>query len=385
VSNVIAVFNAGSSSLKFSLFESAGLSLLYKGKVDKVVTQPVLSIQDANGKQIHQQTGSSAGHKAALQTVLSWISTHTDLKLKVAGHRIVHGGSLFTKPTPLTSQVLTQLKQFIPLAPLHQPHNLHIIEELRDLHPDLLQIACFDTAFHHTQPKLATMFALPRHLHKEGVRRYGFHGLSYEYIASELPKIAGEKAHGKVIVAHLGNGASMCAMEGLKSQATTMGFSTLDGLMMGTRCGTLDAGVVTYLQREKNLSVEQIENLLYEQSGLKGVSRISHDMRELMASDAPEAKEAIDLYCYQAAKHLAALTACLGGLDLLVFTAGIGENQPLIREKICQSLEWMGIRLSPQNNRNNSSLLQENTSQVDVRIIPTNEELVIARHCASIS
>jgi len=334
---VIAVFNAGSSSLKFSVFRHDNLELLHKGDVD---------VPD-----------SKDGHKKALNEALTWISSQKELELSVAGHRVVHGKDR-AKPVKITPEVLKELQSLIPLAPLHQPHNLSIIEELAKLHPNLPQIACFDTAFHRTQPKLAEMFALPRHFYDDGVKRYGYHGISYEYIASEIPKYA--KVHEKVVVAHLGNGASLCAMKDLKSVATSMGFSTLDGLMMGTRTGVLDAGVILYLQQHLKMSVEAVSDLFYHKSGLLGVSGISNDMRTLEESKKPEAREAIDLFCRMAAQQLGGLIAILGGLDALVFTGGIGEHSERVRQGIIDYFAW----ISPP-----------------VYVIPTNEELVIARAC----
>ncbi len=381
MNDVIAVFNAGSSSLKFSLFDYTTLESLYQGKVDNIPTQPVFSIEDTHGTNIAQQSLSRKGHDAALHAVLGWItSLENTLQLKIAGHRVVHGKD-FPAPVRITPDIMTMLGKWIPLAPLHQPHNLRIIDALTAAYPQLPQIACFDTAFHHTQPRLSRMFALPRQYYDEGIQRYGFHGLSYEYIASELPKCIGNKASGKVIVAHLGNGASLCAMQGLKSHATSMGFSTLDGLMMGTRCGTLDPGVLLYLQQEKKLSLEQVERLLFYESGLKGVSGISHDMRTLLVSDAPEAKEAIALYCATAARHIAALAANMGGVDALVFTAGIGENQPTIRQSICDHLAWAGLQIDTQKNIRNHDAIYAKQSRMEAWVIPTNEELMIARHC----
>jgi len=364
VTEVIAVFNAGSSSLKFSIFRHDDLTLLHKGAIDVPDTKE--------------------GHKAALQMVLGWLASHQDgLRLHVAGHRVVHGKN-HTGPIRITEGVIKELQELIPLAPLHQPHNLKIIEEFAAIHPDLPQVACFDTAFHRTQPKLASMFALPRHFYDDGMKRYGFHGISYEYIASELPKYAGEKAHGRVIVAHLGNGASVCAMHNLQSQATSMGFSTLDGLMMGTRCGTLDAGVVLYMQQHLGLTADAITDMLYHQSGLLGVSSISNDMRTLEGNNAPEAREALDLFCRMAAQQIGGLTTVLGGLDALVFTGGIGEHSARIRHDICAYFDWAGLVLNEAGNQSNAAAIHGGTSHIAAYVIPTNEELVIARACKAI-
>ena len=361
MTDVIAVFNAGSSSLKFSVFHRDDLALIHNGSANVPDTE--------------------YGQKEALQSALDWLTSHADgLELKIAGHRVVHGKDR-AAPMKVTPEILAELKTLIPLAPLHQPHNLRIIEELAAIHPDLPQIACFDTAFHRTQSKLASMFALPLHFYDEGVRRYGFHGLSYDYIASILPKITGEKAHGRVIVAHLGNGASMCAMKDLKSAATSMGFSTLDGLMMGTRCGSLDAGVILYIQQHLNMSADTITDLLYHQSGLLGVSGISHDMHTLEENNSPRAQDAIDLFCHIAAQHMGSLMATLGGLDALVFTGGIGEQSARIRQGICAYFSWTGLLVDEQYNQQNATAIHAKNSTIAAYVIPTNEELVIARAC----
>jgi acetate kinase len=365
VTDIIAVFNAGSSTLKFSVFRHDDFSLIHNG---------TLEVPD-----------SQDGHKKALQQALGWISAHKDgLKLHVAGHRVVHGKDR-AKPEKITAKILTELKTLIPLAPLHQPHNLRVIEELAALHPELPQVACFDTAFHRTQPKLASMFALPRRFYDDGVKRYGFHGISYEYIASVLPKYAGDKAKSRVIVAHLGNGASLCAMKNLQSQATSMGFSTLDGLMMGTRCGTLDVGVPLYMQQHLNMTTDQVTDTLYHKSGLLGVSGISNDMRTLEQSDAPEAGEAIALFCHMAAQHCGSLMSILGGLDALVFTAGIGEHSARVRREICHYLTWAGLSFDETLNQKNATQIHAKGSKIAAYVIPTDEEIVIARACRMIS
>jgi acetate kinase len=276
------------------------------------------------------------------------------------------------------------LEDLVPLAPLHQPHNLAAIRALMTLQPGLPQVACFDTAFHRTQDPLAQQFALPRDITAGGIQRYGFHGLSYEYIARVMPQHLGDLADSRVIVAHLGNGASLCAMRHRKSVATTMGFTALDGLMMGTRCGAIDPGVLFYLMRERNMPAEKVEDLLYRRSGLLGVSGISSDMRELLASDAPTASEAIDLFCYRAAREIGSLTAALGGLDALIFTAGIGERSHEVRARICEKLQWLGLAIDDAANRAHKTTLNRAESRVAVRLIPANEESVIARHTACI-
>ncbi len=296
-------------------------------------------------------------------TTINWLSKNKDIK--TIGHRVVHGGDKFTAPVIISKEIIKELEDFIPLAPLHQPAALELIAEAMKLYPDIPHIACFDTAFHYTMPEIERKLALPKNYYESGIKRYGFHGLSYEYIASVLPKHLGDKANGRVIVAHLGGGASACALRNFKSVATTMGFSTLDGLMMGTRCGALDSGVVLHLLEHKKMTLEEINHLLYKESGLFGVSGISSDMRELLASDNPDAKNAIELYCYIAAKQIASLLPAIEGMDALVFTGGIGEHAKPVREKICSYLKWLG--------------------DFPVYAIATDEEIVIAKACKSLS
>ncbi len=380
MSDSIIVFNAGSSSLKFSLFDATTSDLQFHGEVEDIASKPSLTVYDASKTTVFEKAGLYCSHEAALSALLRWHADHEDTAEIVAvGHRVVHGGKEFAESVLITATIIEKLETLIPLAPLHQPHNLEIIKVFAALHPTIPQIACFDTAFHRTQPRTAELFALPCRYSDEGVLRYGFHGLSYEYIASVLPGYAGKKAQGRVIVAHLGNGASMCAMKQRRSVATTMGFTALDGLMMGTRCGALDPGVVLYLMQGKGLTVEEVTRLLYQESGLKGVSAMSHDMRDLLASDALAAKEAIELFCYQAARQLAGLIPALGGLDTLVFTAGIGAGSPEIRKNICARLSWLGLRLDNQANQAQGHSIHSPESTVDLYVIPTNEERTIAR------
>lgn len=375
----IIVFNAGSSSLKFSLFEASSLGLSFHGQVDDILGTPKLLIKDKDNSKIFYLEDFEPGHKAAITALFDWIESHSDgLEIIAAGHRVVHGGKEFLAPVKITPEILDKLKVLIPLAPLHQPHNIAVIEAFAAIHPDIPQTACFDTSFHHTQSKEAELFALPLSYAEEGILRYGFHGLSYEYIASVLPEYVSGKPMGRVIVAHLGNGASMCAIKDLKSVATTMGFTALDGLIMGTRCGNIDPGVILYLLEEKGMSVKEVTNLLYKESGLKGLSGISHDMRDLLESDEDKAKEAINLFCYQAAKQLAGLIPTLGGLDAIIFTAGIGEGSSVIRKNICDRLTWLGITLCSEKNAKNATCISNDDSQVGVYVIPTNEELVMA-------
>jgi acetate kinase len=322
-----------------------------------------------------------ATHHRGLSALLEWISTHSkDMDVAAVGHRVVHGGMAYLQPVRITPDVLRELDRLVPLAPLHQPHNLEAIRAIAELRPDIAQIACFDTAFHAGQPAVATTFALPRALAEKGVRRYGFHGLSYEYIASVLPAQLGPGADGKIIVAHLGNGASMCAMRNRRSVATTMGFSVLDGLVMGRRCGTLDPGVILYLIDREQMSSAEIGHLLYEQSGLLGVSGISDDMRDLLKSDDPRAKDAVELFVYRIVRELGSLVAALGGLDGLVFTAGIGEHSPEIRARVCEQAAWLGLALDRAANAAGGPRISRENSPVSIWTFPTDEERVIARH-----
>jgi len=303
-----------------------------------------------------------------------------DDRLIGVGHRIVHGGPEYAAPIRVDAGVLGALQQLIPLAPLHQPHNLSPIAALLERAPELPQVACFDTAFHRTNPDVAQRFALPAELHEAGVRRYGFHGLSYEYIASVLPRFDAKAAAGKTVVLHLGNGASMCALASGRSVASTMGFTAVDGLAMGTRCGALDPGVILYLMTERRMSVGDVEQLIYQESGLLGVSEISSDMRMLLASDDHRARLAIDLYVYRIRRELGSLAGALGGLDAVVFTAGIGENAPVIRERVCRDAGWLGLTLDQRANSTGGTRISAPTSSVSAWVIPTDEELMIARH-----
>jgi len=386
MTRVILAVNAGSSSIKFALyghaFEDSELEAVAGGSVTGIGAKPRLSIHDAGGKEImNRDFPARTGHEALLGELLEWIEGHSsDYSLAAAGHRIVHGGAEFTAPIRIDDKVLERLEALVPLAPLHQPHNLNAVRALARKTPSLPQVACFDTAFHATQPAVAAAFALPRRITADGVRRYGFHGLSYEYIAGVLPDIAGAAADGRVIVAHLGHGASLCAMQGRRSLATTMGFTALDGLPMGTRCGTLDPGVMLYLMKEKGMEYEELSDLLYRQSGLLGVSGISDDMRELLASDAPEASNAVELFIYRAIRETGSLAAALGGLDVLVFTGGIGEHAAAVREGVCTALHWLGVRLDSAANSDGHRCISTPDSGVQVYVIPTDEDLVMARH-----
>ena len=382
----ILVVNAGSSSIKFALHAAsgsgAGKSPIYSGEIEGIGDVARLRVQDAGGKGVADAAiDGTVTYHVALSTLLKWIAAHSGgIELAAAGHRVVHGGREFTGPVRITPDVLRKLKALCPLAPQHQPHNLAAINALSKLHPNLLQIACFDTSFHTTQPAVATAFALPRALTEKGVRRYGFHGLSYEYIASILPNHLGPRADGKVVVAHLGHGASMCAMIKRESIATTMGFSALDGLVMGKRCGSLDPAVILYLLDHETMNSKQISHLLYEESGLFGVSGISDDMRELLASSDPRAAEAIELFVYRIVRELGSLVAALGGLDALVFTGGIGEHAPEVRARVCRQAAWFGVRLDERANAAGGPVIGEAAGSVSVLALQTNEEYVIALH-----
>jgi acetate kinase len=384
VSAVILVLNAGSSSLKFSLFEAAGaLPLVCRGEIDGIGVHPRFAVHDAAGHVLEDApppVGSSS-HRDLLAMLLDWIDHRATARTVVAaGHRVVHGGPRFSAPVLIDGEVLGALEQLVPLAPLHQPHNLDPIRALARARPGLPQVACFDTAFHRTQPAVAEAFALPRELTEAGVVRYGFHGLSYEYIARALPPLAGPAASGRVVVAHLGNGASMCALRNGRSVATTMSFTALDGLPMGTRSGALDPGVVLYLLTEGKMDVAAVTDLLYHRSGLLAVSGLSSDMRDLLASPAAGARAAVDLFVYRIGRELGSLAAALGGLDALVFTAGIGEHAAPIRASVCTGAAWLGIRLDGEANARGGPRISAADSAVSVWVIPTNEELMIAEH-----
>jgi acetate kinase len=363
--DAILVLNAGSSSLKFSAFAAGGeSSLLARGQVEGIGTAPRFTLRGARGEVVEEQTleaGASLDHEHVLGAVLERCAARFGgNRLVAVGHRVVHGGVKFASPVRIDDAVLAELDALVPLAPLHQPHNLAAVRAVGRRAPQLPQVACFDTAFHRTQPEVAQRFALPRRFTDEGVRRYGFHGLSYEYIASVLPRHDPAAAAGRTVVAHLGNGASLCAMLAGKSVATTMSFTPADGLVMGTRCGSLDPGVLLYLMTRHGMNAAALENLIYHESGLLGVSGVSSDMRALLGSSDPHAAEAIDLFVYRIGRELGSLAAALGGLDALVFTGGIGENAAPIRDRVCRAAAWLG--------------------PIRVHVIPTNEELMIANH-----
>lgn len=382
----ILVLNAGSSSLKFALHDASDPDAppLMRGKITGIGTTPAFEASDAQGMALPE--GALARLDAALTqagataALLHWLGGHGDgVQLIAAGHRVVHGGRGHDRPVLVTPEVMADLAALIPLAPLHQPHNLAAIRAVARDFPDLPQVACFDTGFHRTQPRLAQIYAIPRALTEAGILRYGFHGLSYDYIAGVLPDHLGPAAEGRVIVAHLGNGASLCAMLGRRSMATSMGFTALDGLMMGRRCGALDPGVVLHLIRQMGRDPAEVEDMLYNQSGLLGVSGLSNDLRVLEASDDPAAAEAIALFACRAAEGLAALASTIGGLDAIVFTAGIGENSARMRDLICARLGWLGVTLDADANRKGRSRISPEGAAISVLVLPTNEELVVAR------
>jgi acetate kinase len=387
VTDAVLVINGGSSSIKFSLFAEQGaeLVLVAQGQVEGIYTAPHFVAKDAAGKPAGEkrwEAGAKLGHDGALAHIVDWLrTTHGgDYRLAAIGHRVVHGGTDYAAPVRLDAAVVAKLEKLVPLAPLHQPHNLAPIRAVFQRAPELPQVACFDTAVHRSNPPLAQMFALPKELTDAGVRRYGFHGLSYEYIASALPRFDERAARGRTVVLHLGNGASMCALEGGRSIASTMGFTAVDGLPMGTRCGAIDPGVVLYLMDERKLGARAIEKLIYTQSGLLGVSGVSSDMRALLESSAPGAKLAVDLFVYRIGRELGSLAAALGGLDAIVFTAGIGEHAAPIRERVCRQAAWLGVELDPQANARHGPRISTPASRTAAWVIPTNEELMIARH-----
>jgi acetate kinase len=386
VTETILVVNAGSSSIKFQLFSVASgdrLERNLKGQIDGVGVKPHLVARGVSGDTLTDETWPSAEVKdvpAALDKVVGFLRAHIGQLPAAIGHRVVHGGPEYSAPTVITEAVLKRLESFSPLAPLHQPNNLAPIRAVRTRQPQLVQVACFDTGFHRGHPEIADRYALPESLYEEGVRRYGFHGLSYEYIADRLPSIAPDIAKGRVVVAHLGSGASMCAISGGKSVECTLGFTALDGLPMGTRPGQLDPGIVLYLMSEKRMSAKEIERFLYNECGLKGLSGISNDVRDLLKSQDPRAKRALDHFVYRIAVSAGMLASAMGGIDGFVFTAGIGENAPSIRGAVAERLAWLGLNLDAEANAKGGPRISREGSQVACYVIPTDEELMIARH-----
>jgi acetate kinase len=383
---LIGVINAGSSSLKFSIYE--GEKRVIAGNVDGFGVRPNAIATDANGDPIAPPDFACsipASPSEVLPSILPWARRHLGTRrLSALGHRVVHGGMRHSKPARVTPELLAELEALVPLAPLHQPHNIAPIRTAMEIHPELPQVACFDTAFHRTAPELEQAFALPYVLYDEGVRRYGFHGLSYEYIASILPERAPEIAEGRVIVAHLGNGCSACAMQARRSIATTMGFTALDGIPMGTRCGALDPGVLLHLLQQKAMTADALVDLLYRRSGMLGLSGVSSDFRELLASGEPRAHFAINLFCYNIARHIGSLAAALDGLDALVFSAGVGENAAAIRDKICRACAWLGLELDAAANNQHQTRISTPSSRVAAFVIRTDENLMIARHARAL-
>ncbi|MDA5555585.1 acetate/propionate family kinase [Shimia sp. MMG029] len=368
------ILNAGSSSIKYAVYDT-NLAVQLSGQVDRIGMGPHYH---GGARDIDLPVAKDATHAEILDWLLAHImGLERGFNIIGAGHRVVHGGQEFAAPARVTDEVIEKLRTLAPLAPGHQPHNLAGIEAVARRWPEIPQIACFDTAFHRTQPRIAQLFAIPRALSDDGVLRYGFHGLSYHYIATQLPHHL-DTPNGKVIVAHLGNGASMCAMQNMKSVATTMGYTALDGLVMGRRCGELDPGVIFHMMRDRGMSVAEIETTLGTKSGLFGVSGLSSDMRDLLASDSPAAAEAVDLFVYQACKKIGALAATLGGLDAIVFTGGIGENAAPIRARILQGCAWLGADLDAEANTSGASRITSETSRLAAHVIPTDEEGIIA-------
>ena len=391
MSAAVLVLNAGSSSIKFALFgleqqrAEGGLRRVLGGQIDNIEHSPRLLMRETGGEAIQRDLkayGEETRTRAeALSLLIGLLSERAGgAGVVAAGHRVVHGGARYREPVVVDREVLRTLETFIPLAPLHQPHNLAALRALLAVVPGLPQVACFDTAFHATQPRIATLFAIPRELEESGIRRYGFHGLSYEYIASVLPGYLGARADGRVVVAHLGNGSSLCAMHQRRSVASSMGFTAAEGLVMGTRPGSIDPGVLLYLMQERGMDAAAISDLLYHRCGLLGVSGISHDMRELLASADPRAAEAVDLFVYRAVTQIGGLAAAMGGLDALVFTAGIGEHAAPVRARICTGLGWLGLELDAAANSRNGPGISREGCAVSAWVIPTNEELMIARH-----
>ncbi len=385
--DTVLVLNAGSSSLKFGLHvaDAADPALLARGQVEGIGTAPRLSARDAAGEVLAEfgwePAADGAGHALALEKLAEWGTEHLDVGNVVAvGHRVVHGGAEFDRSVVIDAAVMASLEALVPLAPLHQPHNLAAIREIAENRPELPQVACFDTAFHRGRPSVVERFAIPDALYRDGVRRYGFHGLSYEYVSRAFASLSPESAGGNVVIAHLGSGASLCALHGGRSVDTTMGLTALDGLPMGTRCGRIDAGVVFYLQRERGMSVDEIEALLMRDSGLKGISGVSNDMRDLLESGEPLAAEAVEHFVLRVAQEICALASTLGGLDAVVFTAGIGERSAPVRARVCERLAWLGLEVDQAANETGGPCISRPGSAVSAWVVPTDEERMIAEH-----
>ena len=381
----ILVINAGSSSIKFSVFRTAAggsLSQDVHGQVEGIGASARLTVADAKGGKLAEQPLTGASHEDAIAAIQQWFAGHvgSESGFDGVGHRVVHGGQKYSQPALVDAGLLADLEQLVPLAPLHQPHQIAAIRAVSAAAPGVRQVVCFDTAFHHDQPSLAREFALPRELTARGIRRYGFHGLSYEYIVSVLPQVAPACARGKLVVAHLGNGASMCAIDQGRAVCNTMGLTPVDGLPMGTRTGALDPGVLLFLMQHERMDAQQIEQLIYQRSGLLGVSGLSGDMRALLASESPAAREAVDLFVYRIGRELGSLVAALGGLDALVFTGGIGEHAWQIRSRVCQGARWIGITVDEAANGRGGPLISRAGSSPSAWVVPTDENLMVARH-----
>jgi acetate kinase len=387
MTDAVLTLNAGSSSIKFALFEVGSgdsLALASRGEIESIESTPHFVARDARGKTLvdREWPRKSGQFDDLTEHLIGWTGEHLGGDaLRAVGHRVVHGGTRFDAPCVATPEVLQALDALTPLAPLHQQRDLGPVRAIAKARPQLPQVVCFDTAFHCSMPAVATRFALPRTWEEQGVRRYGFHGLSYEYIARRLRELDPRLASGRVIAAHLGNGASLCAMRDGRSVDTTMGFTALDGLVMGTRCGDLDPGVILYFEQQRGMDAKQVEHMLYHDSGLLGVSGgIASDMRTLLASDAPHAREAVELFAFRIAREIGALTSSMGGLDGIVFTAGIGEHAPPIREMVCARLDWLGVEMDAAANARDADTIGATGSRITVRVIPTDEEAMIARH-----
>ncbi|MBW8640568.1 acetate/propionate family kinase [Hoeflea sp. WL0058] len=378
----LLTLNCGSSSIKFAIFDSDVREVL-RGQIDGIGTAPRISAKRSAETVIdrHLEDANVSDHGAALSAILDLLRTEfPDISIASVGHRIVHGGTQFSQPVVLDKETMVKLRALIPLAPLHQPNNLAGVDAAAEAFPDAVQVGCFDTAFHRDQPWINDAFALPYRYYEEGVRRYGFHGLSYEYVSGRLREISPAHASGRVVACHLGNGASMCAIDNGRSIGSTMGFTALDGLPMGTRCGQLDPGVVLYLMQEKGMSAHAIEDMLYHDSGLKGLSGLSNDLRTLEAAATPEADRAIDYFTGRIRIELGALAAMLGGLDAVIFCGGIGENAWRIRKSVCEGFEWMGVEFDARRNRSGDAVISTDQSSVGLFVIQTDEEIIIARH-----
>jgi len=388
MNHYLLVVNAGSSSIKFAIYQldasSAQLIADAAGQIEGIGSQPGFTVKNPDGAVLVERSltvDEAHDHTGAIALIHTWLREYfAEGSLLAVGHRVVHGGQHYSAPVLIDATVLAELEALVPLAPLHQPQNLATIRELLEGMPSLPQVACFDTAFHRTQPDVAQHFAIPRRFADEGVRHYGFHGLSYEYIASVVPALEPALAEARIIVAHLGSGASLCALHNRRSIATTMGFSPLDGLIMGTRCGTIDPGVLLYLMDRHGMDARALEQLLYHQSGLLGVSGISNDMRTLLASNDPHAQEAIALFVYRAGREIGSLTAALGGLDALIFTGGIGEHSAVIRSKVCRQAAWLGLELDDSANEASATRISTLNSKCSAWIVPTDENRMIAQH-----